>query len=117
MKARLLEILVIIEFLVLVAISVELFALYKHTKLANRMNEHVHDTSDRLIRSDELVRLLDEHLMKINEQMTRFDEHMSRVNEYMIKLDEHLIRFDEHVNRLDNFILKYYVQRKDEVES
>jgi len=117
MKVRLLDLLVIVEILVFVAIAIELFALYKHVKLENRMDEHIHATSDRLLRSAELVRVLDEHMMKLNEQMTRFDEHMAKVNEYMIRLDEHLIRFDEHVNRLDDFILKSYTQRKDEVES
>ena len=89
---------------------IELFALYKHIKLENRIDEHIHDTSDRMVRFAELVRVADDHMMKLNEQMTRFDEHMNKVNEYIIRLDEHLIRFDEHVNRLDDFILKSHTK-------
>lgn len=109
---RLLDLLVIVEILVLAAIAIEIFALYKHIKLENRMDEHIFETSDRLVRSAELVRVLDGHMMKLNEQMARFDEHMGKVNEYIIRLDEHLIRFDEHVNRLDDFILKSFTKRK-----
>ena len=102
-----------IEILVLVAIAIELFALYKHTKLENRMDEHIHNTSDRLLRSDEIMKVLNENMMRFDEHMVRFDEHTNKVNEYVTKLDEHLIRFDEHINRLDDLMRKSYPQRTE----
>ena len=95
-----------IEILVLVVISIELFALYKHMKLENRMDEHLQNTADRLLRSDELMKVLDEH-------MIRLDEHMNKVNEYITALNDHLTRYDEHVNRLDDLIWKSYLQRTE----
>jgi hypothetical protein len=53
------------------------------------MDEHIQNTCDRLVRSDEVMKALDEHINKF---------------------DEHLIRYDEHMNRLDDLILKFYVQ-------
>lgn len=102
-----------IEILVLVAIGIEVFALYKHTKLENRVDEHIQNTSDRLLRSDEVMKVLDEHVIKFDEHMVRLDEHMNKVNEYITTLNEHLIRYDEHMNRLDDLILKSYVQRTE----
>jgi len=102
---------VTIEILVLVAIAIEVFALYKHIKLENRMDEHIQNTSNRLLRSDEVMKVLDAHMMKFDEHMVRFDEHMNKINEYLTTLDEHLLRFDEHMNRLDDLIRKSYPQR------
>ena len=100
-----------IEILVLVAIGIEVFALYKHTKLENRMEDHIQNTCNRLLRSDEVTKVLGEHMNKLDENMIRLDEHMNKVNEYINTLNEHLIRYDEHMNRLDDLILKSYFQR------
>jgi len=86
---RLLDSIGTVEIFVLVAIGIEMFALYKHTKLENRMDEHIQNTCDHLLRSDKVMKALDEHINKF---------------------DEHLIRYDEHINRLDDLILKFYVQ-------
>ena len=82
-------------------------------KLENRMDEHIQNTADRLLRSDELMQVLDDHMMKFDDHMIRLDEHMNKVNEYMTTLNEHLIRYDEHVNRLDDLIWKSYLQRTE----
>lgn len=107
----------IVEILVLVAIAVELFALYRHVRLENRMDDHIQEINEGLCKSDEMMKSLDNHMAKLHDHMTRFDDHMDKVNEYVVRLDEHLIRFDEHVNRLDDFIMKSHAQRKDEIES
>ena len=76
---RLLEFVGTIEILVLVAIGIEVFALYKHTKLENRMEEHIQNTCDRLLRSEEVTKVMDEHMSKLDEHMVRLDEHMNKV--------------------------------------
>ena len=106
-----------INTIVIVAIAVELFALYRHVRLENRMDDHISEIDERLIRSDEMIKNLDDHMAKLTDHMTRLDEHMSKFNEYVVRLDEHIIGFDEHVNRLDDFIIKSYTQTKNEVES
>ncbi len=108
---------VTVEISVLVAISIELFALYKHMKLENRMDEHIQNTADRLLRSDELMQVLDAHMIKFDDHMIRLDEHMNKVNTYITTLNEHLIRYDEHVNRLDDLIWKSYLQRTEKGSS
>ena len=102
-----------VEILVLVAIGIEVFALYKHAKLENRMEEHIQSISGHLLRSDEAMKVLDEHMNRYDEHMVRLDEHMNKLNEYIITLNEHLIRYDEHMNRLDDLILKSYIQRTE----
>ena len=42
----------IVEILVLMAIAIELFALYSHSKLGNRIDEYILDTDRHLERSD-----------------------------------------------------------------
>jgi hypothetical protein len=108
-----------VEILVLFAIGIEVFALYKHGKLDSRMDEHIQKTYDRLLRSDEVMKVLDEHMSKFDEHLVRLDEHMNKVNDHITSLDEHLIRYDEHMNRLDDLILKSYFQRtkKEEQEN
>jgi len=99
-----------LEILVLTAIVIELFALYNHTKLDNRIDEHVQETNDQLLRSGEIMKALDDHIFKFNENMIRLDGHMEKVNEYMEKMNAQLIRYDEHMNRLDGIIWKSYFQ-------
>ena len=113
---RLLEFVGTIEILVLVAIGIEVFALYKHTKLENRMEEHIQNTCDRLLKTEELIKVFDEHVNKFDEHLVRLDERMKKVNEYMMTLNEHLIRYDEHINRLDDRIMQSYflgTEKKD----
>ena len=100
-----------VEILILVAIGIEVFALYKHTKLENRMDERIQNTCDRLLMSDEIIKVLEEHVSQFDKHLIRLDEHMNKVNEYIILLNESLIRYDEHMNRLDDLILKSYFQR------
>jgi len=96
----------IVEVLVLVAIGIEVFALFKHSKLENRMEEHIQTTCDRLLRSDEKMKVLDTHV-------SRFDEHMNKLDEYITTLNEHLIRYDEHMNRIDDLIWKSFSQKTE----
>jgi len=99
-----------LEIAVLIAIAIELFALYNHTKLDNRIDEHVQKTNDQLLRSGEIMKTLDGHIFKFNENMIRVDGHMEKINEYMEKMNAQLIRYDEHMNRLDDIIWKSYFQ-------
>jgi len=87
-----LDFVVTVEISVLVAIAIEVFALYKHVKLESRMDEHIQNTADLILRSDEVIKVLDEHMMKF---------------------DEHMVRLDEHVNRLYDLIWKSYLQRTE----
>ena len=63
----------IVEILVLVAIGIEVVALFRHSKLENRMEEHIQTTCDRLLRSNEKMKVLDTHV-------SRFDEHLIRLD-------------------------------------
>jgi hypothetical protein len=68
-----------IEISVLVAIAIELFALYKHIKLENRMDEHIQNIADRLLRSNEIMKVLDEHMMKFDEYIPTLNDHLTRI--------------------------------------
>jgi hypothetical protein len=114
---RLLDFVEVVEILVLVAIGIEVFALYKHSQLENRMEEHIQNTCDHLIRSDELIKMTDEHMSKLDEHMIRLDEHMNTMSGYITTVNEHLIRYDEHVNRLDDLIWKSYVQKSEKKDT
>ncbi len=103
----------IVEVLVLVAIGIEVFALFKHSKLENRMEEHIQTTCDRLLRSDEKMKVLDTHVSRFDEHLIRFDEHMNKLDEYITTLNEHLIRYDEHMNRIDDLIWKSFSQKTE----
>ncbi|MEM2111439.1 MAG: hypothetical protein QXX08_06135 [Candidatus Bathyarchaeia archaeon] len=95
-----------LEILILVAISIELYALYVHTKTDSRIDEHINNTNMRLERSDELMKLLDNHMLRLSEHMLRLDEHMNKINEHIDKLSEQMVRYSEDVKRLDDLILK-----------
>ena len=90
----------ILEIIVLGAIAIELFSLYRHTKLENRIDEHILDANESFAKANEMMTKVDVH-------MIRFDEHITRINEYMKGIDEHMIRFDEHLadtnTHLNNF--------------
>ena len=102
-----------VEILILVAIGIELVAIYKHSKLESRMDEHIQKTCDRLLRSDEVMKVLTEQISKFDEHIIRFDDHLNKQHEYMTSLNEHLIRYDEHMGRLDDFIIKSYLQKTE----
>jgi chromosome segregation ATPase len=130
----------IMEFIVLGAIGIELFALYNHSKIDNRMDEHILDTERKLEKYDVLVQVLnnniskldehlirmsgyinnlDQHMNNLNEHMIRYDAHMTQYSEHMNNLDEHMIRYDgrldEHVTRLDDLLWKFYTQRSENI--
>jgi hypothetical protein len=79
----------ILELLVLGAIAVEFFALYRHAKMDERIDEHILHVN--------------EHLESVEAMLRTVDHHMSR-------FDEHLIRFDEHNSKLDEHIVKHFSQ-------
>ena len=81
---------IVVELIVLGAIAIELYALYNHTKLDNRIDEHILDTDRNLEKHDVIIQVLSDN---------------------MTKLDEHLIRLDEHMSRLDDLLWKSYIQR------
>jgi hypothetical protein len=71
----------ILEIVVLVAIAIELFALYSHSRLDHRIDEHLMEDGEKLAKSESLMNMLDQH-------MSRLDEHMVRTDEWGSKLDE-----------------------------
>ena len=80
----------ILELIVLGAIVVELYALYQHNKMDNRIDEHILDANESFAKANEVMTKVDEH-------MIRFDQHISLINEHIKGIDEHLIRFDDHL--------------------
>ncbi|UCD96684.1 MAG: hypothetical protein JSV35_01125 [Candidatus Bathyarchaeota archaeon] len=93
------DIIGVVEILILIAIGIEVFALFKHSKLENKMEEHIQATCDRLLRADEKMKVLDTHVERFDEHLIRLDEHMSKLDEYISALNEHLIRYDERRTR------------------
>jgi hypothetical protein len=98
----------LLEILVVIAITIELYALYNHSKLDSRMDEHISNTNMRLERSDEVMKTLDNHMLRFDEHMIRLDEHMNKVNDYIDRLSEQMLRYSEHINKLDDLLLKTY---------
>ena len=90
----------ILEILVLTAIVIELFSLYNHHKLDNRIDAHLLESNECISKSNETTRILDEH-------MIRFDEHINKINEHMSRVDEHMVRFDEHINGIDEHMVRF----------
>ena len=105
------DVLMTIEILVIVTIVIEVFVLYKHAKLENRLYDVIRTTNDHLQKSDEVMEVLDVHMTKFDEHMVSLDGHLNTMNAYITTLQEHLMRYDEHMNRLDDFIWKSYFQR------
>ena len=79
----------ILEIIVLPAITLELFALYNHTKLDHRIDEHIMEANERLAKNESLMNTLDGHMSRIDEHMSKLEEHMTKTDERMTKLDEH----------------------------
>jgi hypothetical protein len=73
------------------------YAIFKHSKLENKMEEHIQSTCDRLLRTDEKMQVLDTHVSRFDEHLIRLDAHMEKLDGYISTLDEHLIRYDEHM--------------------
>ncbi len=104
----------IMELLVLGAIALELFALYNHTKIDNRIDEHILDTERKLEKYDVLVQVLnnnmsnlDEHLTRMGEQINNLDKHMNNLDEHMIRYDAHMTQYSNHINKLDDHMNRY----------
>ncbi len=81
------------EFIVLGAIAIELFALYNHTKIDHRIDEHILDTDRKLEKYDVMINVLSNNMSKLDEHMTRYDQSLN-----------------EHMNKLDDLICKSYIQ-------
>ena len=83
----------ILEIVVLCAIALELFALYSHTKLDHRIDEHILEANEGLARNEALMNAL-------NERISRLDEHLIRTDEHVTKLDDNIRElFDEHLRQ------------------
>ena len=88
------EFVTIMEFIVIGAVAIELFALYNHSKLDHRIDEHILDTDRNLEKYDVMIQVLSNN---------------------MNKLDEHITQYDAHMNRLDDFLWKSYIQRTENI--
>ena len=104
----------IMEFIVLGAIAIELFALYNHSKIDNRIDEHILDTERKLEKYDVLVQVLntnmgklDDHLIRMGEYMNNLDKHMNNLGEHMIRYDAHMTQYSVHMNNLDEHMRRY----------
>lgn len=64
----------ILEITVLCAISVEIYMLYVHGRLEHRLDEHVLETEQKLIKFDMHVSMLDERMNKLADYLARLDE-------------------------------------------
>jgi hypothetical protein len=62
----------ILEIIDLIAISIELLALFIHTKIDHKLDEHIKEVNKHLEKSDELIKILDEHVVA-------FDGHISKL--------------------------------------
>ncbi|UCH02735.1 MAG: hypothetical protein JSV20_02820 [Candidatus Bathyarchaeota archaeon] len=90
------------EIIILGAIAIELFALYNHSKLDKRIDEHIKETNKSLTLSNGLMKMLDNHMIKFDEHMTKTDEHISQLDTHIARLDEHTIKLDNHMQTLLN---------------
>ena len=95
-----------VEIIVLFAIALELFALYNHGKIDNRIDEHLLENTEHLTKNEVMMQNLSEYMSKIYEHMLKLDDHINRY-------DEHVVRLNEHINNLDNLILKSYFQNNE----
>ncbi|MBS7657109.1 MAG: hypothetical protein QXI71_02105 [Candidatus Bathyarchaeia archaeon] len=98
-----------LEILVLAAISIELYALYNHTKLDKRMDKHINDTNVRLEESDRMIKVLDEHIIELNKHITRLDKQMNKMDERIDELNGQMIKYSEEIktlNKINNTKLK-----------
>ena len=109
------EFVTIMEFIVFGVIAIELYALYNHSKLVNRVDEHILDTDRKLESYGVRIQTLSNSMSKLDEHLIRLDEHMNKLYDQMTRYDEHMTRFDEHINRLDDLLWKSYIQRTENV--
>ena len=63
----------ILEIIVLIAISIELLALFIHTRLDHRLDEHLKDVNKHLEKSDKLIKTLDEHIIEFNGRLSKLE--------------------------------------------
>jgi peptidoglycan hydrolase CwlO-like protein len=105
----------IMEFVIFGVIAIELYALYNHSKLVSRVNEHILDT-DRVLESHSTTLLyVSNNMSKLDEHLIRLDEHMNKLYDHMTRYDEHMTRFDEHINKLDDLLWKSYIQKTENI--
>jgi len=91
-----------LEIFVLVAISIELYALYNHTKLDRRMDKHIKNNNMRLEESERMIRLLDEHIIKLNKHISRLDNRLDKMDERIDELCEQMIKYSEEMKAFNN---------------
>jgi len=82
----------ILEIVVLAAIAIELFALYSHSKLDHRIDEHLIEDGEKLAKSESIMNLLDQHMSRLDEHMVRTDERLSKLDEDIRALREQRIQ-------------------------
>lgn len=90
----------ILEITVLVAIAIELFALYTHTKFDKQIDKHIIIANENWMKANEVMKILDAYSITLDEHITKTNEHISRFENYMDRIDEHIIKLDEHIQML-----------------
>jgi hypothetical protein len=99
----------IIKLIVLGAIAIELYALYSHSKLDRRIDEHILETERNLDKYDVTIQVP-------NRNMKKLDEHLIKLDEHLIRYDKHMSQLDEHMTRLDNHLWNSYIQRSKNID-
>lgn len=72
-KAKRMELGEILEIIVLIAISIELLALFLHTRLDHKLDEHIKEINKQLEKSDKLITTLDEHVVEFNRRFSKLE--------------------------------------------
>ena len=96
----------ILELIVIGAIAIELYSLYNHSKLENRIDGHILEANEALANSNEMIKKLDEHMLRYDEHINMIDEHTKGVDEHMIRFDEHLAETNIHLNDFHELMMK-----------
>jgi hypothetical protein len=99
-----------IKIIVLMAIALELFALYRHSKLDNKMDKHIVENTRNLKESEQIILNMNAYIMKVDEHMLKLDKHINRY-------DKHVVILNEHINRLDDLIMKTYSQNPKKINN
>lgn len=63
-----------VEIIVLGAIAIELFTLYNHSKLDNRLDKHILNTDRNLEKNEVMMKTFCEKISNFDEHMTRLDD-------------------------------------------
>lgn len=63
----------ILEIIVLIAISIELLALFMHTRIDHKLDEHLKEVNKHLEKSDKLITTLDEHVVEFNGRLSKLE--------------------------------------------